>query len=65
MNQNLKFVSFILLVKLTCNKDCVYGLNRVLANIVKKFKIRYMAIFFFCNIHSYRKRETSQGDFSI
>jgi hypothetical protein len=22
-------------------------------------------LFFFCNIHSYRKRETSQGEFSI
>jgi hypothetical protein len=47
MDWNSNFVSFILLVKLKCNRDHIYGLNRVLANIVKILKIHYMVIRFF------------------
>jgi hypothetical protein len=38
MGWNLNFVSFILLKKLKCNSDRIYGLNWVLANIVKILK---------------------------
>jgi hypothetical protein len=38
MGENQNFVGFILLIKRKFNKDHIYGLNRVLANIVKKFK---------------------------
>jgi hypothetical protein len=72
MEQNLNFVSFILLVKAKCNRHHFYGLNWVLANIVKKFKIHYMVIrflsyirFWSCKIQSYKKKKTSHGDFSI
>ena len=49
-DQNLNFVSFILLIKLKCNRGHIYGLNLVLANIVKKFKIHYMVICYFTKI---------------
>jgi hypothetical protein len=65
MDQNLNFVSFILLVKLKYNRDHIYGLNWVLAITIKKIKLHYMVIHFFCKIHSYRKKKTSHGDFSI
>jgi hypothetical protein len=63
MHMNPNFVSFILLVKLKSNRYHVYGLNWVLANIVKKLK--YIVIYFFCKIHSYKKRKSFHGDFSI
>jgi hypothetical protein len=49
INQFLEFFkSFkILLIKLKCNKDHIYGVNRVLASIIIKNKIHYMAIRFF------------------
>jgi hypothetical protein len=65
MDKNPNFVSFILLVKLKSNRYHVYGLNWVLANIVNLKKIHYIVIRFFYKIHSYRKRKTSHGDFSI
>jgi hypothetical protein len=65
MNQNLDFISFILLVKLKCNRNHIYGLNWLLAITVKKFKIHYMVIRFFYKFHSYIKRKTSHGDFPI
>jgi hypothetical protein len=46
-----------LLVKLKCNRDHIFGLNWVLANIVKIFKIHYRVIRLFCKIHSYIKKK--------
>jgi hypothetical protein len=34
-------------------------------SISKQSQKIHMAIHSFCNIHSYKKRKTSQGDFSI
>ena len=60
------FVGFILLIKFKYNRYCIYGLNWVLAIIVKKFKTHYyMVIPLFCKIHSYKKKKTSQGEFLI
>jgi hypothetical protein len=39
MDWNLNFISFILFVKLKCNKVHIYGLNSVLGNIINIFKI--------------------------
>jgi hypothetical protein len=36
-----------LLVKLKCNIDQIHGLNYVLANKVKNFKIHYKVIYFY------------------
>ena len=64
MNWNPNFVSFIFFVRLKCKKCCIYGFNLILGNKFNKFKVQYMVIFFYCKIHSFQKKETSQGDFS-
>jgi hypothetical protein len=65
MEKNPNFVSFILLIKLKSNRDHVYGLNWIIANIVKISKMHYIVIRFFCKIHSYKKKKTYCSDFSI
>jgi hypothetical protein len=44
--QNQNLVRSILLVKLKCNRDHIHGLNWVLADKVKRFKIHYIVIHF-------------------
>jgi hypothetical protein len=64
LDQDLNFISLILLVKLKYNKDHIYGLNWELAITIKK--LNYTTCHpFFCKIHSYRKRKIYHCDFSI
>ena len=52
MYWNLDFVSFVLMVKLRCNRGYIQGFNVVLANKVKMSKIQYTIIYFYCNLCS-------------
>jgi hypothetical protein len=58
MYWNQIFVRFILLVNLKCNIDQIHGLNWVLANKVKNFKIYYTVI---CFYDKFVKRISLQG----
>jgi hypothetical protein len=46
--------------KLKCNRNHIYGLNWVLINKVKRFKILYTVICLYCKIRSYKERESGR-----